>query len=109
MQAETLRHSLESLDQARPLLLSWNLRDNGRGWRNLVHLAEAVGLDGLRDLCPALGRILPRCPDPDMALNNFERFVANPAGAALLPALLEGRARTLEILLQLLSTSQSFS
>src|SRR5207244_13255756 len=51
----------------------------------------------------------PRWPDPDMALNNLERFLANPAALAQLPALLEGRARTLETLLQLFSTSQFFS
>src|SRR5207237_8690874 len=56
-----------------------------------------------------LGRLLPRCPDPDMALNNLERFLADPAGRESLPVLLEGRARSLEILLQLLSTSQFFS
>src|SRR4051812_48941631 len=109
MQAESLRHSLESLDSSRPLLLAWGVRDGGRGWQNLVHLAEAVGHDGLHQLAGPLGRVLPRCPDPDMALNNLERYLANPDGAARLPALLEGRARTLEILLQLLSTSQSFS
>src|SRR5207248_10078625 len=75
----------------------------------LSHLAEAIGLDSLRHLCHPLGRLLPRCPDPDMALNNLERFLANPAGAQQLPALLETRARALEILLQLFSTSQSFS
>src|SRR5262249_21773230 len=35
--------------------------------------------------------------------------LANPTAAQQLPALLENRARTLEILLQLLSTSQYFS
>ena len=44
-----------------------------------------------------------------MALNNLERFLAQPAGAELLPLLIENRARTLEILLQLLGVSQSFS
>src|SRR4029077_17619809 len=68
----------------------------------------AIGIDALRELSHPLGRLLPRCPDPDMALNNFERFLANPAGAQQPPALLEARARTLETLLQLLSTSQSF-
>jgi glutamate-ammonia-ligase adenylyltransferase len=58
---------------------------------------------------PALLRILPRCPDPDMALNNLERFLATPSGAGKLPVLLESRARTLETLLQLVSTSQLFS
>jgi glutamate-ammonia-ligase adenylyltransferase len=109
MQPDTLRDPLESPAQARPLLHAWGLRDFERGWQNLSHLAEAAGLDALRELSPLLGRYLPRCPDPDMALNNFERFLANPGGRQQLPTLLEGRARPLEILLQLLSTSQSFS
>jgi glutamate-ammonia-ligase adenylyltransferase len=109
MHLDQLRHCLESLEQARPLLHAWGLRDPERGWRNLGHLAGAVGLDALRELCHPLGRLLPRCPDPDMALNNLERFLANPAGAALLPALQDQRARSLEVLLQLLGTSQSFS
>jgi glutamate-ammonia-ligase adenylyltransferase len=109
MHLDQLRSHLESHDQARPLLHAWNLRDPERGWRNLTHLADAIGLDSLRELCQSLGRVLPRCPDPDMALNNLERFLANPAGAPQLPALLEGRARILETMLQLFSTSQYFS
>jgi glutamate-ammonia-ligase adenylyltransferase len=109
MHLDHLRHCLESPDPARALMHSWGLRDFERGRQNLSHLAGAVGVEGLRELCPPLGRFLPRCPDPDMALNNLERFLSNPAGAQQAPALLEGRARTLEILLQLLSTSQYFS
>ncbi|HEV3259235.1 MAG TPA: bifunctional [glutamate--ammonia ligase]-adenylyl-L-tyrosine phosphorylase/[glutamate--ammonia-ligase] adenylyltransferase [Gemmataceae bacterium] len=109
MQPDDLSQSLESLDQARPLLQQWNLRDYERGWRILSHLANAVGAEALRELCHPLGRLLPRCPDPDMSLNNLERFLANPEGARQLPTLLEGRARSLETLLQLLSTSQYFS
>src|SRR5205807_9569141 len=56
-----------------------------------------------------LGRFLPRCPDADMALNNLERFLADSPARERIPNLLESRARTLEILLQLFSTSQSFS
>src|SRR5947209_2359958 len=109
MQLEQLRHSLDSLDKARSLLTTWSLRDPEQGWVNLTHLAETVPLEALRELCHPLGRFLPRCPDPDMALNNLERFLANPAGAAQLPVLLESRARTLETVLQLFSTSQFFS
>jgi glutamate-ammonia-ligase adenylyltransferase len=109
MHLDHLRHCLDSPDQARPLLNAWNLRDRERGWRNLTHLADALRLDALGELCTPLGRLLPRCPDPDMALNSLERFLANPAGAERLPALLDGRARSLEILLQLFSTSQYFS
>ncbi len=109
MQLDHLRLCIESPAPARSLLQQWGVRDLERGWRNLTHLAEAVGLGVLRDLCPLLGRFLARCPDPDMALNNLERFLANPAGAVQLSALTEGRARSLEILLQLFGTSQLFS
>src|SRR5262249_17919396 len=61
------------------------------------------------ELCTPLGRLILRCPDPDLALNSLERFLAHPAGREQLPLLLENRARTLEVFLQLVSTSQSFS
>jgi glutamate-ammonia-ligase adenylyltransferase len=109
MQLDQLRHCLDSLIGARPLLHAWNLRDPERGWRNLTHLAQALSLDSLREICTPLSRALPRCPDPDMALNNLERFLANSAAQEQLPVLLENRGRVLEILLQLLSTSQLFS
>src|SRR5262249_20686610 len=109
MHLDTLRTCLGSSDSARPLLQTWALRDPERGWRNLAHLAETIPLDALREVCTPLGRLLPRCPDPDMALNNLERFLSTPAAAQQLPALLETRGRALEILLQLFSTSQYFS
>ncbi len=85
------------------------LRDPERGWRNLSGIAAALPADGMRDLGAALARLLPRCPDADRALNNLERFLAQPGGADRLPFLLDNRARTLEILLQLFGVSQSFS
>ncbi len=109
MHLDQLRNSLASLDGARALLHSWSLRDAERGWRNLTHLAASLSPEALKDLCSPLTRFLPRCPDADMALNNLERFLANPAAAVQLPSLYENRARTLEILIQLFGTSQSFS
>jgi glutamate-ammonia-ligase adenylyltransferase len=109
MQPDRLRLCLESLDEARSLLYDWDLHDFERGQSNLAHLAESLGVERLAELCHPLARLLPRCPDPDMALNNFERFLANPGGVQQLPMLLEGRARTLETLLQLFSASQFFS
>src|SRR4051794_38098496 len=108
MQVNQLRHCLESPAQARTLLEGWGLRDLDGGQQNLVHIGTAIGVEALRELCHPLGRLLPRCPDPDMAVNGLERFLANPPGAAQLPALLENRARSLETFLQLLSTSQFF-
>ena len=109
MYVDQLRQYLASPSQAGSLLHHWNVRDHDRGQKNLTHIADAVGLDALRELVGPLGRVLPRCADPDMALNNLERFLANPGGAQQLSTLLEARARTLEILLQLLGISQFFS
>jgi [glutamine synthetase] adenylyltransferase / [glutamine synthetase]-adenylyl-L-tyrosine phosphorylase len=109
MQAEQLRQYLDSPERARPLLQSWQVRDAERGWRNLTYLAGSLPDDGLRELCGPLARLLPRCPDPDMALNSLERYLATPGACERLTVLLESRARTLEILLQLFSTSQYFS
>lgn len=109
MQVDQLRACLDSLSNARTLLSSWGQVNLERGQRNLGALAQHLGLPGLGQLSTPLGRLLPRCPDPDMALNNLERFFAHPSAPALLPHLLENRARTLEILLGLFSTSQLFS
>lgn len=109
MQPEQLRECLESSEQARALLQSWQVKDAERGSRNLTYLAEHVGLDGLGELWPSLSRLLARSPDADMALNNLERFLEHSDGRQALPELLENRARTLEILLQVFSTSQSAS
>src|SRR5438105_3820083 len=100
---------VESEQAARPVLSQWGLRDIERAQRNLKHLADAIGAGALGELSHPLGRILPRCPDGDMALNNLERFLAAPGGAEQLHLLLESRARTLETVLQLFSTSQFFS
>jgi glutamate-ammonia-ligase adenylyltransferase len=109
MQLDQLRHSLESPGLALPLLHSWSIRDHARAQHNLKQLAESIGLDSLNELIPWLGRFLPRSPDPDMALNNFERFLGTPEGLAQRPVLLESRARPLEKLLELLGASQFFS
>src|SRR5262245_20549061 len=109
MAPETLRQSLGSAASARPLLAGWGLRTPEVGFRTLTQLAAALPPDALAELCPPLGRGLPRCADADMALNNLERFLANPDGARQFPALLENRARCLEVLVQLLAASHFFS
>jgi glutamate-ammonia-ligase adenylyltransferase len=109
MQAEYLRRCLDSEQDARQLFASWNLHDIDRGKSNLARLAQHLGMGPLVDLAHPLSRLLPRCADADMAINNLERFFANSAGASQIPALLEGRARTLETLLQLFSVSQFYS
>ena len=109
MHIDEIRHYLESQQESRQLFQEWSLRDPERGFQNLTRLAQAIGAEKLRELSQPLARLLPRSPDPDMALNSLERFLGNPAGAQQLPRLIEGRARTLEKLLQLFSSSQYFS
>src|SRR5262249_33820781 len=89
MQFDHLQSALDSFAAAAPLLARWELRDSERGWRNLGHLASHLDLGRLQALSACLDRFLPRCPDPDMALNNLERFLASPAGAAQGAALLD--------------------
>ncbi len=109
MHIDQIRQCLDSSDTARTVLPQWGLRDTDRGRHILGHVGASLGIEGLRELSIPLARLLPRCPDPDMALNNLERFLAHPDAALLLPTLLESRARTLEVMLQLFGTSQSFS
>ncbi len=108
MRTDELRRCLEFTPTATTLLFDWGLRDFERGRCNLVGIAGVLGVDSLGELCHPLSRLLPRCADPDMALNNLDHFLA-AAGADILPTLMESRARTLETLLQLFSTSQFFS
>ncbi len=100
---------LDSVEEARPALASWGLRDLPQGWRNARQLARVLGPERFHRLAEALAVRLPLCPDPDMALNNLERFLSVPLAAGQLDQLLEGQARTLEILVQLFSSSQYFS
>jgi glutamate-ammonia-ligase adenylyltransferase len=109
MQIEEIRHRLESPQESKSLLQEWNVRDLERGFHNLTGLANAIGVEKLKDLSQPLSRLLPRCPDPDMALNSLERFLRHPDGVKQFAALIEGRSRTLEKLLQLFGTSQYFS
>jgi glutamate-ammonia-ligase adenylyltransferase len=85
------------------------LRDPERGRRNLAALALHLGPGEVTELAAALARFLPRSPDPDMALNNLERLLAQSVARQQLPQLVESRGRGLEAALQLLATSQFFA
>jgi glutamate-ammonia-ligase adenylyltransferase len=109
MQPDQLRRCLDSAADAGTILPELGIHDAERGRSDLVRMAEILGGDALAELWQPLARLLPRCPDADMALNNLERFLTAAGGADQLPGLLENRGRTLETLLQLFSTSQFFS
>ncbi|MBV8383432.1 MAG: hypothetical protein JOZ63_12555, partial [Planctomycetaceae bacterium] len=101
---------LEDPEATRRWLAGLGVRDPERGFRNFRDLAERGRPRSLIPLFAAqLHSVLPRCPDPDMALTNLERFVAAcPEPEATLRDLI-GHPRTTEVLVQLFSTSQHFS
>ncbi len=109
MHADQLRRCLESPADAHAILAAWGIRDIQRGTHNLATLAELLGQAALAPLAAALARLLPRCADPDRALNNLEHFFAHPDAPALAGSLLDNRGRPLEILLALFAASQMFS
>lgn len=83
--------------------------DPARGARNLAALAAHLGPDRFAALLPPFSRTLPESADPDMATNNLERLLANPAAHPYLPALLADDGRKLADLMTLLSVSQFFA
>ncbi|WP_337176532.1 bifunctional [glutamate--ammonia ligase]-adenylyl-L-tyrosine phosphorylase/[glutamate--ammonia-ligase] adenylyltransferase [Paludisphaera sp.] len=96
----------EAAEPARDWLRGMGLRDLERGARDVDALGRRARPASLARLVELFDTLLPRCPDPDMALANFERYVAAlPDPADGLDRLLAG-PRTVEILLQVLSTSQ---
>ena len=70
---------------------------------------SGVTLDLLADICDQLAEHLPRSSDPDMALNNLERFVAAARNPLSLGSLFERDREALPILLQIFATSQHLS
>lgn len=85
------------------------VRDPNRGQRNLAAIAGHLDPGAFTNLSPLLARLLPRTADPDMALNNLERLLAQPGARQQLPQLLESRNRGLDAVLHLLATSQYFA
>lgn len=110
MQIETLNRYLENPVAGTAWLSGWKLDDVLRGHSNLVHIATAgVTLDLLATICDQLQEHLPRLSDPDMALNNLDRFITSARNPLSLAALFERDREALPILLTIFSTSQFLS
>ena len=110
MDISTLRRYLDDPAAAGPWLKSLGLMDLKRGHGNILGIALAgITLDLLAVLCEQIERHLPICADPDMALNNLERFILaarNPLGMG---TFFQRDTDALPILVQILSTSQHLS
>ena len=97
-------------EKMRQWLAGLGVRDTERAARDVRDLARRAG--GPRSLAQLAGQLhvlLPRCPDPGMALTNLERFVAASLQPETLIRVFNESPRTNEVLVQLFSTSQHFS
>ncbi|GIW96373.1 MAG: glutamate-ammonia-ligase adenylyltransferase [Pirellulaceae bacterium] len=101
---------LASAEVAQPWLRSCGLADAGRGFHNLVSIAQlGIPLDLMAVLAAQCQRHLPHLSDPDMALNNLERFFRATRSPLALAALFERDEEALPTLLQIFSSSQYLS
>jgi glutamate-ammonia-ligase adenylyltransferase len=90
-----------------PILRGAGFKDPERAW---VNLRELAGTGYRKDIFVRLALmafdVLGRKPDPDMALNNWERFIRSLGSAEFHYNLLLAQPMRLEILLGILSGSQ---
>jgi glutamate-ammonia-ligase adenylyltransferase len=101
---------LERPERAARWFLSQGLEDGRRAALNLASIARSgMSLDLIAVICDQLARHLPRISDPDMALNNLDRFVGAARNPLALGSLFERDAEALPTLLQIFSTSQFLS
>jgi glutamate-ammonia-ligase adenylyltransferase len=110
MDPAVLERYLEEPAEAYPVLRAWGVSDVVRAHGNLRALhRHGLPLDLLAVVWEQLQRCLPTCADPDMALNNLERFVARSRNPLSLGTLFERDPETLPILVRIFSTSQFLS
>lgn len=107
MELTQLRHYLDDPAAATDWLRSAGLADIRRAHANLLSIATCgMTFDLVGVVCRQLDQCLGSCADPDMALNNLERFVAAARNPLALGALFERDPRALPTVVQILSTSQ---
>lgn len=110
MDRDTLIGYLDDPTECAAALRSLKIRNVNRGHSNLVAIAQSgLTLDLMQVIVQQLIEDLPRLSDPDMALNNLDRFFASSRNPLSLGALFERDPNSLPTLLQILSTSQHLS
>jgi glutamate-ammonia-ligase adenylyltransferase len=110
MDLAVLRRYLDDPTAAAGWLRLLGLVDVRRAHANLVHIATAgLPLDLLAVMCDQFDGSLDTCADPDMAMNNLDRFVAASRNPLALGAFFERDPEALPTLIQIFSTSQHLS
>ena len=110
MDTSLLAKYLKGPDLADPWLRGMGIVDTKRARSNLAQMAAfGVPLDLLAGMCGQLEKHLPLCADPDMALNNLERFVLAARNPLAMGTFFERAPDSLPTLLQIFSSSQYLS
>jgi [glutamine synthetase] adenylyltransferase / [glutamine synthetase]-adenylyl-L-tyrosine phosphorylase len=90
-------------------LASFGVRDAGRALSNIELLSAALGAEGDSFLSRSLPAELPLTADPDMALNQFERFVSTLADVSGFVSLCRDQPRVLTLLMTISGASRFLS
>jgi [glutamine synthetase] adenylyltransferase / [glutamine synthetase]-adenylyl-L-tyrosine phosphorylase len=101
---------LEETPQGEQWLRELGVEDVARAHRNLTSIAKSgLSLDLIGVLCRQLQQHVGKISDPNMALNNLDRFFSATRSPLALGSLCERDPQTLPTLLQIFSTSQHLS
>lgn len=110
MQLDHVVKLLDDAGQAKKWLASLGVCNTARAHANLMGMAQAgITVDLMCVICDQLQDQLREMSDPDMALNNLERFVCASRSPLALGALIERDVTAMPILLRIFSTSQHLS
>ena len=110
MDTSLLAKYLNEPGLADPWLLDMGVVNAKRAHSNLAQMAAfGLPLDLLAGVCEQLEEHLPLCADPDMALNNLERFVLAARNPLAMGTFFERAPDSLPTLLQIFSSSQYLS
>jgi len=110
MQIDRIRSFLDSLEEAEPWFISLGLTNPRTAHANLKRLANSgIPLDLLGTICAQFAEAAPNLADPDMALNNLERYMLSARSPLSTAALFERDRSSLPNLLLMFNCSQKFS
>ncbi len=110
MQLDHIHSLLDSFAEAEPWLKSLGMVHPRTAHANLLRLAKAgLPLDLLGTICEQFAATAPQLADPDMALNNLERFLRSSRSLLSTAALFERDEQSLPDLLLMFSSSQHLS
>jgi glutamate-ammonia-ligase adenylyltransferase len=109
LEIDQLRNALDSREEAEPWLASLGLTNPRAAYTNLTKLAALIPLDLLGIVLEQFANTCPQLADPDMALNNLERFFLASRSPLAMAALFERDPVALPNLLIILNSSQHLS